>query len=110
MLGELLAVLRELCAWREREARARNLPRNRIVREHALWPLAKTQPDNLSALAKIEDMQPRTVRQDGEFLLDLIKRTASVPTVARYLRRAGVEGLRAMLDGSEIVTPAPAAL
>ena len=37
------------------------------------------------------------------------ERTASVPTVARYLRRAGVEGLRAMLDGSEIVTPAPAA-
>ena len=74
-----LAVLRELCAWREREARARNLPRNRIVREHALWPLAKTQPDNLQALAKIEDMHPRTVRQDGEFLLDLIKRAGSVP-------------------------------
>jgi ribonuclease D len=74
-----LAVLRELCAWREREARARNLPRNRIVREHALWPLAKTQPDNLQALAKIEDMHPRTVRQDGEFLLDLIKRAGSLP-------------------------------
>lgn len=37
------------------------------------------------------------------------ERTASVPTVARYLRRAGIEGLQAMLDGSEIVTPAPAA-
>ena len=74
-----LAVLRELCAWRERDARARNLPRNRIVREHALWPLAKTQPDNLQALAKIEDMHPRTVRQDGEFLLDLIKRAGSLP-------------------------------
>jgi ribonuclease D len=74
-----LAVLRELCAWREREARARDLPRNRIVREHSLWPLARTQPDNIGALAKIEDMHPRTVRQDGEFLLDLIKRAASVP-------------------------------
>ncbi|WP_053214409.1 ribonuclease D [Pseudomonas sp. Q12-87] len=74
-----LAVLRELCAWREREARARDLPRNRIIREHSLWPLARTQPDNLGALAKIEDMHPRTVRQDGEFLLDLIKRAASVP-------------------------------
>jgi len=74
-----LAVLRELCAWREREARARNLPRNRIVREHSLWPLAKTQPDNLGALAKIDDMHPKTVRQDGEFLLDLIKRSGSVP-------------------------------
>jgi ribonuclease D len=74
-----LAVLRELCAWREREARARDLPRNRIVREHALWPLAKTQPDNLAALAKIEDMHPRTVRQDGEFLLKLIKEAGSLP-------------------------------
>ena len=73
-----LAVLRELCAWREKEARARDLPRNRIIREHSLWPLARTQPDNLGALAKIEDMHPRTVRQDGEFLLDLIKRSGSV--------------------------------
>jgi ribonuclease D len=73
-----LAVLRELCAWRETEARARDLPRNRIIREHSLWPLARTQPDNLGALAKIEDMHPRTVRQDGEFLLDLIRRSGSV--------------------------------
>jgi ribonuclease D len=73
-----LAVLRELCAWREKEARARDLPRNRIVREHSLWPLARTQPDNLAALGKIEDMHPRTVRQDGQFLLDLIKRSGSV--------------------------------
>ncbi|MDF2643746.1 MAG: rnd [Pseudomonas sp.] len=74
-----LAVLRELCAWRENEARSRNLPRNRIVREHSLWPLAKTQPDNLSALSRIEDMHPRTVRQDGEFLLELIKKAGSLP-------------------------------
>ncbi|WP_300725471.1 ribonuclease D [Pseudomonas sp.] len=74
-----LAVLREVCAWREREARARDVPRNRVVREHALWPLAKTQPDNLVSLARIEDMHPRTVRHDGEFLLKLIKGTASVP-------------------------------
>ena len=74
-----LAVLRELCAWREREARARNLPRNRILREHSLWPLAKTQPDNLVALARIDDIHPKTVRQDGEFLLDLIKAAASLP-------------------------------
>ncbi|MBD8476299.1 ribonuclease D [Pseudomonas sp. CFBP 8770] len=73
-----LAVLRELCAWREREARARDLPRNRIVREQSLWPLAKLQPDNLQTLAKIEDMHPRTVRQDGEQILALIKSAASV--------------------------------
>lgn len=74
-----LAVLRELCAWREREARARNQPRNRILREHSLWPLAKTQPDNLQSLARIEEMHPKTVRQDGEFILDLIKGAAAIP-------------------------------
>ncbi len=74
-----LAVLRELCAWREREARARNQPRNRIIRENSLWPLARTQPDNLVALARIDDMHPKTVRQDGEFILKLIKQAAATP-------------------------------
>ncbi|MNF42917.1 Ribonuclease D [compost metagenome] len=76
-----LAVLRELCAWREREARARNQPRNRIIREHSLWPLARTQPNNLVALARIDDMHPKTVRQDGEFLLQLIEDAAATPPV-----------------------------
>jgi ribonuclease D len=75
-----LTVLRELCAWRERQARARNQPRNRIIREHSLWPLARTQPDNLVSLARIEDMHPKTVRQDGEFLLQLIKDAAATPS------------------------------
>ncbi|MPT17489.1 MAG: ribonuclease D [Pseudomonas sp.] len=73
------AVLRALCAWREREARSRNQPRNRILREHSLWPLARTQPDNLVTLARIEDMHPKTVRQDGETLLQLIRDAAALP-------------------------------
>jgi ribonuclease D len=76
-----LAVLQALCAWREEQARARNQPRNRIIREHSLWPLARTQPENLVALARIEDMHPKTVRQDGEFILQLIliKQAAATP-------------------------------
>lgn len=74
-----LAVLKALCSWREGQARKRNQPRNRIIREHSLWPLARTQPDNLVALARIEDMHPKTVRQDGEFILQLIKQAAATP-------------------------------
>ncbi|MDP3815854.1 HRDC domain-containing protein, partial [Pseudomonas sp.] len=74
-----LAVLQALCTWREQQARLRNQPRNRILREHSLWPLARTQPDNLVTLARIEDMHPKTVRQDGEFLLQLIKQAAATP-------------------------------
>ncbi|MBX9913059.1 MAG: ribonuclease D [Pseudomonadaceae bacterium] len=74
-----LAVLRELCAWREREARARNKPRNHILRDHTLWPLAHTQPDNLTSLSRIEEMHPRTVRHDGETLLQIIHQAAALP-------------------------------
>lgn len=74
-----LAVLRALYAWREAEARRRDQPRNRIIREHALWPMARFQPDNLVALSRIEDMHPRTVRQDGNTLLKLIREAAELP-------------------------------
>ncbi|MFZ6046627.1 ribonuclease D [Pseudomonas sp. CR3202] len=74
-----LAVLRELCAWREIEARLRDQPRNRILRENSLWPLARFQPDNLVSLARIDDMHPRTVRQDGNVLLKLIREAAETP-------------------------------
>ncbi len=74
-----LAVLRVLTAWRERQARARNQPRNRVLREHSLWPLARSQPADLVSLARIDDMHPRTVRQDGETLLELIRTAAATP-------------------------------
>ena len=74
-----LAVLRALCAWREVEARRRDVPRNRIVKEHSLWPMAKSQPAHMTALARIEEMHPRTLRQDGEHLLALIKEAAALP-------------------------------
>lgn len=74
-----LAVLRELCAWREQQARLRNQPRNRVLREHTLWPLARFQPTDKVALARIDDMHPRTVRQDGDTLIALIAHAAKQP-------------------------------
>jgi len=68
-----LAILQRLVFWRETESRQRDQARNRLLRERALCPLAQQQPDNLQALARIEDMHPRTVRQDGETLLQLIR-------------------------------------
>lgn len=77
--GQQLAVLRELCVWREEQARLRNKPRNHILREHTLWPLARFQPSDKVALARIEDMHPRTVRQDGDTLIALIAHAAQLP-------------------------------
>lgn len=74
-----LAILQRLAAWREREARARNQARNRLLRETAMVPLAQRQPDSLQDLARIEDMHPRSVRQDGPQILDLIRQGKAVP-------------------------------
>ncbi|MBL4834833.1 MAG: ribonuclease D [Pseudomonas sp.] len=68
-----LAVLKVLASWREREARVRDQARNRMLRERTLCPLAQRQPDNLQALSRIEDMHPRTVRQHGNEILELIR-------------------------------------
>lgn len=74
-----LAVLQVLCEWRERAARQRDVARNRLVREATLCPLAQRQPDTLAQLSRIDDMHPRTLRQDGETILTLIRQGREVP-------------------------------
>ena len=44
------AVLIEVAAWRERQAQERNTPRNRVLKDDALFELANQQPKDVSAL------------------------------------------------------------
>lgn len=74
-----LSVLRELSAWREQQARLRDVPRNRIVRESTLWALAHDQPTDMLHLAKLEDMHPRILRNEGATLLSIIKQAKGMP-------------------------------
>jgi ribonuclease D len=71
-----LAILQRLCVWRETEARARNIPRNRLAKEPALWEMARKQPQELAHLQRINDLPPRTLRDYGELLLDIIRTSA----------------------------------
>ena len=50
--ARFLAVLRELAAWREREAQRRDIPRNRILRDDSLLDLAAHPPGSLDDLAR----------------------------------------------------------
>lgn len=74
-----LAVLRELSAWRELQARERDVPRNRIIRESTLWALASEMPSDMAQLAPLEDMHPRIMRQEGATLLKIVKQARNLP-------------------------------
>jgi ribonuclease D len=49
---KVLAIARELAAFRERMAQERNIPRNRILKDDALMELVSTKPRSLSDLGK----------------------------------------------------------
>ncbi|MFD2741075.1 ribonuclease D [Sulfitobacter aestuarii] len=50
--AKFLAVVRELAAFREEYAQARNIPRNRVYKDDALVELASNKPGNLEELGR----------------------------------------------------------
>lgn len=51
-----LAVLMEVAAWREEEAQSRNVPRNRVLKDDAIYELATQQPQDPEALGRLRTM------------------------------------------------------
>ena len=47
------AVLKEIAAWREREAQKRDIPRNRILRDESLLDVAAHAPQNESTIVDL---------------------------------------------------------
>ena len=74
-----LAVLRALCHWRETESRALDIPRNRLIKEPALFEMARKQPQDMAHLQRIEDIPSRTLRNHAETLFDIIRTSAAIP-------------------------------
>ncbi len=48
-----LAVVQGVAAWREREARERNVPRGRVIKDDAIFEIAQQQPRDAAALARL---------------------------------------------------------
>jgi ribonuclease D len=75
-----LAVLKELAAWREREAQTRNVPRGRILRDEVLISIAGHEP---KAVADLDNMRglPKRFSEDsrGEEILAAVSRGLAIP-------------------------------
>jgi ribonuclease D len=75
-----LAVLRELAAWRELEARRRDLPRNRVLRDEAILEIAHHTPETVKALERTRGLGKRMAEgQAGQEILKAVKRGLDLP-------------------------------
>lgn len=70
--GSSLAVLKDLCDWRETTARTLDKPRSHIVKDNVLLELANSMPTTMGQLHRIDDWYSRSVKRFGEDVLQLI--------------------------------------
>jgi ribonuclease D len=70
-----LATLRELAAWRETEARDRDLPRQMIVKDRSLVAIAMTAPASVEALADIPELSANAIKRYANPLLGAVAHT-----------------------------------
>ena len=104
----MLGILGEVAAWREGEAQARDLPRNRVVRDEALLEIAAHAPETAQQLARVRGIDQRfAAGEKGAALLAAVARgnalePSALPKVEkpkRVPRNAGplVELLKVLL-------------
>jgi ribonuclease D len=77
--GRQLAVLRTLAAWREQQARQRDLPRKWVLKDDAMIELSRRMPRDPAGLAKIRGIEPGQIRREGDTLIKLIDEAMSLP-------------------------------
>jgi ribonuclease D len=74
------AVLKELAAWREREAQKRDIPRNRILRDDSLMDIAAHAPQNEEALARTRGLSKGFAEgKVGAGILQAVRRGLKLP-------------------------------
>lgn len=77
---KVLSVLREIAAWREREAQHRDVPRSRVMRDDAIADLAVHAPKTVEELMHIRGM-PKDMAHGrlGRQILDAVNKGLAVP-------------------------------
>jgi ribonuclease D len=75
-----LAVLKYVAAWREREARTRNVPRSRVLKDDAIYEIAQQQPKDTEALSRLRTIPKGWERSTaGGAVLEAINEALALP-------------------------------
>ena len=74
------ALLRELAAWREREAKRRDVPRNRVLRDETLLEIAHHAPRTPGELERTRGLGERLAQgPQGQEILKAVERGLAIP-------------------------------
>ena len=79
LTGRQLSILQSLSEWRERTAQNENKPRNWLFPDDMLLELAKLQPVTMVELAKIRNINERSVNRYGKTICELIEAARQRP-------------------------------
>lgn len=69
--GQSLATLRELAAWREREAKKRNIPRRRMIADEPLLEIARRDRLNTETLTRMRGINSNFIKRFGDEIIDI---------------------------------------
>ncbi|WP_416796126.1 ribonuclease D [Ciceribacter azotifigens] len=103
-----LAVIKYVAAWREREARNRNVPRSRVLKDDAIYEIAQQQPKDTEALGRLRTIPKGWERSNaGAAIIEAVNEAlalpkAEMPHVHRHVQApdgaaASVELLKVLL-------------
>ena len=75
-----LVVLQKVAAWRETEARERNVPRSRVIKDDTIYEIAQQQPKDAQALGKLRTIPNGWERSTaGQALLTVVQAALATP-------------------------------
>ncbi|MBY4607563.1 ribonuclease D [Rhizobium sp. 9T] len=75
-----LAILKYVAAWREREARARNVPRSRVLKDDAIYEIAQQQPKDAEALGRLRTIPKGWERSaSGTAVVEAVNAALALP-------------------------------
>jgi ribonuclease D len=75
-----LSILKFVAAWREREARSRNVPRSRVLKDDAIFEIAQQQPKDSEALSRLRTIPKGWERSSsGTAIIETVNAALALP-------------------------------